>query len=94
MNQPLRDAGILAVLADRLVKLRLPRLVDMKAQVDRGEVLTDHDIRFLGEAIADAQGNAALIERNPDVQEIVGKVLRLYKEIMDKALENETAGKS
>ena len=94
MNQPSKDAGIITVLADRLVKLCLPRLVAMKAQLDRGEKLTDPDIRFLQESIADAQGNAALIERNPDVQEIVGKVLQLYKEIMEKALENEKAGKS
>lgn len=89
MSEPSKDTGILTVLAERLVKQRLPRLELLKARVDKGETLTDYDIRFLKEALGDAQGNRALIERHPELQELAGRLLHLYKEIMDKAVENE-----
>jgi len=89
VSEPSEDTGIITALGERLVKQRLPKLELLKAQLDRGESLTDYDITFLKHSLADAQGNLALIERNPDIQEIAGQVARLYKEIMDKALENE-----
>jgi hypothetical protein len=94
MSEPSIDTGIITALGERLVKQRLPRLELLKAQLDRGEPLTDYDITFLQHSLADAQGNLALIERNPDIQEIAGQVARLYKEIMDKALENEKKSES
>ena len=89
MNKPSDDTSILTVLATRLVEQRLPRLELLKARLDQGEALTDHDIRFLKEALEDAQGNKALIGRHPELQELAGRLVHLYKEIMDKAVENE-----
>lgn len=89
MSQLAADINILTVLGERLVDYRLPRLEQLKARLDQGDVLSDYDIWFLKEALSDAQGNKALIERHPEVQEIVGSVLHLYKEIMDLALANE-----
>ena len=89
MSDPSQDAGITAVVGERLVKQRLPRLEQINAQLDRGELLTDLDIRFLKQALEDAQGNRAVIERNPELKDTVAQVLHLYKVIMDKALANE-----
>jgi hypothetical protein len=89
MSDASEDLKILTVLATRLVEQRLPRLMLLKAQVDRGEVLGDYDIRFMKEALGDAQGNAALIERHPEVQELAGRIVHLFKEIMDKAVVNQ-----
>jgi hypothetical protein len=84
------DQNILTVLATRLVEQRIPRLELLKAQLDRGTPLTDYDIGFLKEALADAQGNAMLIARHPNLQALAGQVVHLYKEIMDKAIEVES----
>ena len=89
MSDPSQDAGIIAVVGERLVKQRLPRLEQINAQLDRGELLTDLDISFLKQALEDAQGNRAVIERNPELKDTVAQVLHLYKVIMDKALANE-----
>ena len=67
MSEPSQDTSILTVLAERLVEQRLPRLERLKARVDKGETLTDYDISFLKQALADPQGNMALIERHPEV---------------------------
>jgi hypothetical protein len=90
VSEPSEDQKILTVLATRLVEQRLPRLELIKAQLDRGEPLTDYDIRFLKEALADGQGNEALVARNPQVLEIASRVVHMYKEIMDKAIEVES----
>ncbi len=94
MSEVSKDSGVLTVLAQRLVEQRLPKLLLLKERLDQGEVLTDYDLRFLEEALSDAQENMALVERNRDVQDIAARVIHLYKEIMDKAVQNESSGKS
>jgi hypothetical protein len=94
MSEVSKDSGVLTVLAQRLVEQRLPKLLLLKERLDQGEVLTDYDLRFLEEALSDAQENIALVDRNRDVQDIAAQVMHLYKEIMDKAVQNETSGKS
>lgn len=89
MTTPANEAGVLAVLVDRLEKQRLPRILDIKARVDKGETLTDPDIRFLGEAMEDALKVKPLIDNHPEYQELARKVTGLYKEVTDKALANQ-----
>jgi hypothetical protein len=93
MTNPSKDTAILTVLGKRLVEQRLPTLMRLQDRLDEGEVLTEYDIHFLQEAFTDAQNNKALIDNNPESQEISAKVLHLYKVIMDKATANENARK-
>ena len=86
------DAGMVQVLLDRLNKQRLPRLLELKARVDRGEKLGDLDITHMQEALAGANQLTPLIKRNPEYAPLVAQVIGLYKEIADKALENEKKG--
>lgn len=88
-----KDAGLLQVLVARLEQQRLPIALDLKKKVDRGEKLNDFDIQFLEEVFSDAQHVGGLIERNPEWHELATRMIGLYKEITDKALENEKAGR-
>ena len=83
------DAGMVQVLLDRLNKQRLPRLLDLRAKVERGEKLGDLDITHMQEALAGANQLMPLIKRNPEYSPLVAQVIGLYKEIADRALENE-----
>lgn len=89
MSEPSQDAGVISVLAERLVKQRLPRLEQLNAQLDRGDLLNDLDIRYLKQALEDAQENWSLLERNPELKGVGGQIVHLYKVIMEKALANE-----
>jgi len=89
MNEPSEDAGVIAVLLERLDEQRLPRALDVKAKVDRGERLDELDLHFMQELLNDASAAKPLLERHPEYQELAVRVLGLYKEITDKALENE-----
>jgi len=92
MADPSDDAGIIVALAKRLETQRLPRALDLKDKVDRGETLNDLDIAFLEEVSDDMQKVRPLVDRHPEWQTIAAKMLQLYNEITAKALENEKSG--
>ncbi|MFZ0468365.1 MAG: hypothetical protein WAL92_05550 [Thiogranum sp.] len=92
MNESLHDAGVIAVLMERFEKQRLPRAQSLKEKVDRGELLDEYDLAFLEEVFADSNKIKPLVDRHPEYQELVSRAVRLYKEITDKAMENEKSG--
>ena len=90
MNDPTADIGVIEVLLERLEKQRLPRLLAIKERVDAGTPLDDVDIEFLESSLKDGRKIIPLLDRHPEYQELSAKVMSLYKEIMDKAMQIET----
>jgi phage-related protein len=86
-----RDAGLIEVLAKRLEQQRLPKALALREKVGRGEKLNDFDIQFLEDVLQDARQVGDLIERHPEWQDLAARMMHLYKEITDKALQNEKA---
>jgi hypothetical protein len=89
MTDKTKDAGLIQVLAERMENQRLPRALSLKEKVDQGETLNEFDLRFLTEVFKDAQHIQSLLQRHPEWQPLAAKMIHLYKEITDKALENE-----
>ena len=89
MTQELDDAGTIAVLMQRFEKFRLPMALGIQEQVNKGQALTQLDIDFLTEVFTDATKVQPLLDRHPEYKELVVKMISLYKEIIDKAVENE-----
>ncbi len=89
MDQKLHDDGVLLMLLERFEKHRLPRLLDIHEAVKQGHNLTEMDICFLEESLSTATRSQALIERNPDYEQLFSKIISLYHEITQTALENE-----
>lgn len=92
MSDVSKDAGVIAVLAKRMVEERLPKALAMKERIDKGGLLNDLDLAFLEQIVKDAGQLRPLMERDPRVKELAGRMVQLYREITEKALENEKAG--
>ena len=89
MNKSTMDAGLITVLLERLEKQRLPRLLAQKEKVDGGEPLGDLELEFLKEAIADARNIIPIIDRHLEYQLLAAQIVKLYKDISEKALQIE-----
>lgn len=85
----LHDLGVISVMLKRLNNERLPRVLAIKQKVANGDRLEDWDIAYLEQSFIDARQAAPLLERHPEYQNLAAHLLHLYKEITDKALENE-----
>ncbi len=90
MEKNIKDKAVLETLIERFQKHRLPRLMDIKKNVDQGEMLSEYDIEFLEQVFKDARQNDHYLQTADDeLKALMMKVLSLYQGITEKALENE-----
>jgi len=59
--------------------------------VDSGEKLSDMDLQFLNQAVADASRIKPMIDDKPEYHALVTRLFNLYNELTKKALDNENA---
>lgn len=84
-----RTRGTAYVLLMRLHNERLPRAMELKEKVDRGERLTDYDKEYLKRVLSEAGGVRRAANMVPEYRDLVKKMQSLYDEITSKALVNE-----
>lgn len=89
MTDVSKDLGVATAVLDRMRTQRLPRALALKEKVDRGERLEDRDLAFLHEVFETAEQIKPMVDRHPEYQDLYTEALQLYKEITEKALENE-----
>jgi hypothetical protein len=82
MAQFSKDTGVILALMQRFNEHRLPKILALKKRVEQGECLSEYDISDSNHAIP-------LIDKHPELQSIATRAISLYKEITEKALENE-----
>jgi hypothetical protein len=84
-----KDDGVIAVLIERFNKERLPRVLRLKEKVDGGEKLSEMDISFLQQVFEDSKHTIPLGDKHPEYQDLMARVILLYREITEQALKNE-----
>ena len=81
--------GIIQTLLMEFEQHRLPRLLRLKDKVDRGEAVNDVDFDFLCKQVNDACISKHLTVNFPELQEFCLHMGHMYKELCDRAVENE-----
>jgi hypothetical protein len=89
MNESLKDLGVATALLNSLTAQGLPRALALRDKVERGERIEDWDIEFLYELCVEAEQVKPTLDKLPEFQAVYAQAASLYKEIADKALENE-----
>lgn len=84
------DTGVICVLLNHFNKYQLLRARELIQRLDRGEYLDNYDYEYIKNELRVAWEIEKLIKRNPEYQELYYKALGLLKEILDKALVNES----
>ena len=84
-----RHLGVIQSLLQEFELHRLPRLLRLKDKLDSGEAINDVDFEFLCKEIKDACLTKHLTVNYPELQNFCLHMGHLYKEICDKAVENE-----
>lgn len=88
MSDNSNDQGVIQVLLDRFNKQRLPRAMEMKEKVNRGEELDDDEVTYLAAVFEDIRNLKPLLGRHPEYEPLVMKGMALYQEISEQALAN------
>lgn len=88
MTANAKDQGVIQVLLDRFNQQRLPRALQLKDKVDRGEALSDTEVEYLAAIHEDIRELQPLVGRNAEYEALVVKGINLYQEIAAKALAN------
>ena len=89
MTKEASEIGVLTAIVERLSGHRLPKLLAMKEKVDKGNPLNDKELDFLKKTVSDSGQVMNMIDKHSQYQELATKVMTLYKEIIEKALEVE-----
>jgi hypothetical protein len=83
------EAGTVAMVAERAVKFRIPRALEIKSALAAGGQLSGRDLGWLQQMLKDAQSLQPLVGKHPEWHEIATKMISLYSEIAEQALANE-----
>lgn len=86
------EDGVLAAMEEDFVKHKVPRILDIKEKLTGGATLDNWDIEFLEEAFNDALRVRPVVNHHPELQAMYGRVVSLYREIMELAQRNEQSG--
>ncbi len=88
-TEEINDTGIIQVILQRFEQQRLPRMVEIKENLDQGISLSEFDIEYLSTALHDAKFILPYLERHPEYEPLLAKVFHFYKLITDQALADE-----
>lgn len=88
-DKDLDEDGVSQVIIERFVHYRLPILLEIREQMEEGQTLSEGELELLARVAQRAHQINNFAHLYPDNKELVAKVISLFHEITDKALENE-----
>jgi hypothetical protein len=81
--------GIMAMLVERFEGQHLGRLLELKSTVEGGGRLGEYDSSYLASVFFEAMQSKLLVDKHPEYHDLYTRAVRLYRDITERALENE-----
>lgn len=79
------DTGVILSILESFEKQRLPRIIEIQEQLNKGYPLNEFDIEFLSEALHDSECMIPYLERNQEYKAVFTQFVSLYKSVTDEA---------
>lgn len=89
MCSMLNKKGVLQVVLVNYEKRKIPQILNIRDSVERGAVLSEHDIKFLFEMYREVYQYKSFFENNTEYAELYIGFARIYCRIAYRALANE-----
>ncbi len=89
MNKHFHRQALMSVLVERFERQHLSRALSLKHAVAAGERIGDHERAFLEAACREAMDSKQFVDSFPQYQPLFLSTVHLYREISNRALENE-----
>jgi len=87
MNE--KELGIVLAVIKDFADHRIPRLLQLEANISEGAKLSEPDMVYLEQCFEISKGSPEFAEKHSEYKELVYKVANLYHRITDLALKNE-----
>jgi hypothetical protein len=85
------DLGVILALVNRFYTYRVTYARQLGAKVDRGELLSPYDMRFLQRVFEESAHARRLAAKHAKYESLVSQATSVYSEITRKGLENAAA---
>ncbi|NBC15447.1 MAG: hypothetical protein GVY09_19315 [Gammaproteobacteria bacterium] len=89
MNDLHLSRNLIQIMMQRFETEHLDRILALRDNVAAGRRITDAEQALLEHVLQEALDSKPLVDRFPEYQPLYARVIRLYREITDQALNNE-----
>ena len=89
MNSAVDDLGVIMAFLAQLEIETIPWALAVQAEIAAGEKLSEPDLLFFQERLDEISSLLHVIERHPEFQLVTSKIVKLYHEVIEQALENQ-----
>ena len=83
------DEGVIEALLERITTVIIPKVMAIKAKIDRGEKLSDYDIQVLLQIYERNLRNREIFHRYPEYDKLETELMALYAKVIQSGLNNE-----
>ncbi len=81
--------GVEEAVLEQFVEHTLPIVMEIKEHVDAGKALTEGELEIMDRLIHRAHNFGPIAYEFPELQSLIAKIIDLYEEITEEALDNE-----
>ena len=81
--------GVEQVMLQRFVETTLPVVMEIKANADAGKKLTEGELEIMERLVERAKSFGPITYEFPELQSLIAKIIDLYDQIAEEALDNE-----